>query len=204
MTFKDLLKKHEKAKEDATPAHPSNPGHPPDFTFVRSTTNSQEIIEPPSFESNHTPEQDIDVAQPAKRFSRFRSSSNASTTSRTSKGEKRLSSKLHLRSHSHASSINSANVPADLPTIDSAEQGEEKEAKWEERATLLAQVNANNRSRSSSLQDRRPRTATGVDPRLYADQGDPPAVVRNAGDVQGDVDIPSQSPESRAKRRSRS
>ena len=153
MTLKDILKKKGKTKEDATPSVVPPPDPDPiadGFTFLRSDTNTQELIEPPSFTG--------EAAQPvpyktqyrlSSQFSRLRSSSDASTHSaqiRTSpKSEKRLSQRLHLN-RSRTPSSSSVNVPTDLPEIQHlAVQGEEKEAQWEERATMLAQGNPNNR-----------------------------------------------------------
>lgn len=153
MTLKDILKKKEKIKEDVTRSVLSPPEPDPvveGFTFLRSDTNTQELINPPSFTS--------EVAEPtphknghrlSSHFARLRSSSDASTQSAQSKSspksEKRLSQRLHLN-RSRTPSASSVNVPMDLPDIqDVAVQGEEKEAQWEERATMLAKGNPNNR-----------------------------------------------------------
>lgn len=153
MTLKEILKKKEKIKEHVTPnvVSPHDPGPIAEaFTFFRSDTNTKELISPPSFTS--------EVAEPpsyknehrlSSHFSRLPSSSNASTQSAQSstspKSEKRLSQRLHL-TRSRTPSSSSVNVPTDLPDIqDVAVQGEEKEAQWEERATMLAKGNPNNR-----------------------------------------------------------
>ena len=149
MTLKDLLKKKEKIKDDVTPSVESPPPQEedliPPFTIVRSDTDTQELIRPPSFASDNlpTPPAPQEDTSTTRRFSRLRSASTASTSSKIStkaeKSEKRLSQRLHLRSHSRASSQNSTNLPTDLPEIkDLPLEAEEKEAKWEERATILA------------------------------------------------------------------
>ncbi|KAL8809365.1 MAG: hypothetical protein Q9200_003486, partial [Gallowayella weberi] len=155
MTLRDLLKKKEKIKGDAAqqkngsekdPTTGQEPS-PTQFTFMRTDTNTQELISPPTFPEDDKPHSTKDTkdtnSHGKKRFSRFRSSSNASVASNASKAsEKRLTSRLHLGSHSRSSSIGSTNIPSDLPAInDEAVDGEEKEAQWENRATILAQEN---------------------------------------------------------------
>ena len=153
MTLKDLLKKNEKIKKDITPSVASPSESDPiaeGFTFLRSDTNTQELISPPTFTN------EVAESSPSKNehrlsshFSRLRSSSDASARSAHSKtspkSERRLSQRLHLN-RSRTPSSSSVNVPTDLPDIqDVAVQGEEKEAQWEERATILAKGNPNNR-----------------------------------------------------------
>lgn len=190
MTFKDLLKKRGKTKEDEKPANTSPLGpSPAEFTFIRSTTNTQEVISPPSFPNEKAPESNTETSPNSKRRSRFRASSAASTGSRNSNNSEKRLPRLHLRSHSHASSASSVNVPPDLPIIkDGCDDGEDGEAKWEERATILAQKNPNTRSRSSTLPDKR-RLSNFSEEVLYTQgrDGDRPAVTRNVSDAQGDV-----------------
>lgn len=152
MTLKDLLKKNGKIKKDITPTVVSPSESDPigeGFTFLRSDTNTQELIHPPTFTN--------EVVEPppcknehrlSSHFSRLRSSSDASVpsahTKTSPKSERRLSQRLHLN-RSRTPSSSSVNVPTDLPDIqDVAVQGEEKEAQWEERATILAKGNPNN------------------------------------------------------------
>lgn len=161
--LKDIPKMKGKITEDVT----SSVGSQPEpnltaegFTFFRSDTNTQEPINPPSFTSEAAePIPHKSAHRLSSHFSRLRSSSNASiqsTQSRTSpKSEKRLSQRLHLN-RSRTPSSSSVNVPTDLPDIqDVAIQGEEKEAQWEERATMLAKGNPNNRLVSLDGQPRR-------------------------------------------------
>jgi len=140
----DLLKKKSKIEEAQGPR--DGPLVVPEFKFIRSTTESQEIIEPPTY-----PEDEV---RPSARHSKedkrtlgFRHSSNASftkdptaaltsTAEKTSqqlpvrpRGERRLSERLHLhrRSRSANSIESSTNLPDDLPaapeTIGAAPKG---------------------------------------------------------------------------------
>ncbi|KAI4257977.1 MAG: hypothetical protein LQ352_001410 [Teloschistes flavicans] len=181
MTIRDLLKKKEKTKQDAGKTQPSSTeGSPPTpFTIMRSDTHTQEVISPPSFAEEDKPESTENTHSNKKRFSRFRKVSNASTASTVSSHtEKRLSSRLHIQSHSRSSSAGSVNVPSDLPAIkDGTGEGEEQEAEWEKRATILAQENAlvkQNRSREGSV--------TAV-----SGSGGQPARTRSLSDARSDV-----------------
>ncbi|KAI4161474.1 MAG: hypothetical protein LQ342_004877 [Letrouitia transgressa] len=159
MTLKDLLKKQQKIKDNATESSAA------EFTFMRSDTNTQELIEPPSYPDDQTPRPHKDHRSISEHFSRFRSSSNASVDSTTSsRGEKRLSHRLHLRSHSRTSSSSSVNLPTDLPAIsDDAGDREEREAQWENRATILAKENPIARqSLAGSDSDGRPPISRGI------------------------------------------
>lgn len=191
MTLKDLLKKKEKIGEDITSTHASLPNPPsPEFTFVRTTTNTQELITPPSFPGDTVLPLKDRPQQTSKRhsLSRLRSSSNTPTVSNEAgPNEKRLSARLHLRSRTSSSS--SVNVPSDLPTIsDGVEEDGNKEAEWEKRATILANVNANARSTSGTLQDGKP-AVVALDKGLQSrgDFADLPATTRNISDAVGDV-----------------
>lgn len=192
MPLKTLLRKKDKVKEDVVASSSSGP-EPPEFIIIRSDTNTQEIIQPQSSTDDTEAKSPKDRPKGAKRLSRFRALSDASVTSRTSShGEKRLSQRLHLRSHSRASSASSINVPPNLPSIDdTVDVGEEKEAKWEERATLLAKANPNTRSGLAvDPLDQPPTTAEAMaDLSLGYDWngiGRPPAK-RVLSDAQGDV-----------------
>ncbi len=187
MALKDLLKRREKTKEspkeDLTPTRPPPPA---EFTFLRTTTTTQELITPPSFASDELSKQSTPKT---KHRSNFRNTSVSSTSSRKSNKSERRLPRLHLRSHSQASS---ANVPSDLPIIKDGgnKAGKEEQAKWEERATILAQKNANTRSRSTSEVGNSSHAARGL-----AEDGldkktkdrDHPIVPRNISDAQGDV-----------------
>jgi len=199
MTLKDLLRKKDKIKDDVTPVivpTPQRDPSPPEFTIMRSDTNTQELIRPPTFASDSPPIPTEDHSI-TKRLSRLRSSSSVSTKSNYGeKSERRLSQRLHLRSGSRASSQSSINVPTDLPDIqDLSIEGEEKEAKWEERATILAKQNPNTRPMSQELKPRPTTPNQALRERL---QGSPKAVqlggrpgvgTRSISSAQGDENI---------------
>jgi TPR repeat protein len=160
MPFKDLLKKKDKLAEDDDGQTPdvSQPPKTPEFKFIRTDTTSQEVIEPPSFAGDQNavtfpprPSTPPDTSHTSSKLSlgRLRKGSNASPSPDSPKEHKRLSQRLHLGSKSRASSTSSVNIPADLPTITDpySEDGDkqEKEAKWEERATILARENLHSR-----------------------------------------------------------
>ena len=197
MTLKDLLKKKEKVREDVMP-HVTDPPpreeSPPPFTIMRSDTNTQELIRPPTFASEVTP-QPPEYQHSARRFSRLRSASNVSTSSKASskadKSEKRLSQRLHLRTHSRNSSQNSVNVPSDLPDIkDLSIEPEEKEAKWEERATILANSNPIAKPPAQDGHHPRPITPNGNIQNASATlAGTRPTVERSVSSAQGDENI---------------
>lgn len=150
MPLRDLLKKKDRLSNDEgkSPVVSQEPGAP-EFTFYRTDTNTQEEIQPPSFAGDpkgiHLPVRpSTPPSTPPKKSlgDRLRRSSNASPASPESpKDSKRLSHRLHLGSKSRTSSTSSVNIPTDLPDIKDAytEDGDkqEKEAQWEERATIL-------------------------------------------------------------------
>lgn len=184
MTLKDLLKKRNKIREDVTPTHTSLPSQapaPPEFTFMRTTTSTQELITPPSFADDPVPSSNSQSKRHS--VSRFRSASNASTVSieQTPRSEKRLTARLHLRSRTSSSS--SIHVPTDLPSIsDGAEGAEEKEAQWEKRATILANANPS----SKRLSQEGPG---GKSLQRPGSSGGRPTPVRSISSAQGDVRI---------------
>ncbi|KAL9051117.1 MAG: hypothetical protein Q9206_004827 [Seirophora lacunosa] len=181
MNLRDLLKKREKIGEDASQSQAASDESraPAPFTIMRSDTNTQEVISPPSFAEDDGPHLTKDTHSHTKRFSRFRSSSSASTASNASgrgEKEKRFSHRLHLGSHSRTSSAGSNNIPTDLPAIsDVVGESEENEAQWENRATILAQENPvakEARSRENSLGDSSRSTRPGMSRNLSDAKGD--------------------------------
>ena len=157
---------------------------PPEFTFLRSDTHTQEIINPPSFASDAVPVLIKDSQSTSKRPSRFRSSSSIS---KESKGERSLSQFFHRHSLSHESRSSSVNVPNDLPSIDDANTGrEDREAQWEERATRLAKENLNLRSSPQPEESFLINLGTSRTPRL--DSGEPFGQTNgHVSDAQSDV-----------------
>jgi hypothetical protein len=147
MTLKDLLKKKDKIAEGATPASRDGPMLSPDvpqFQFYRTTTSTQESIEPPSFPGDPTREGPLPSPEPRGKFGRFRRHSNAtaqagastSTGADTAKSHGALAERLHFGRSRAASS---AHVPENLPEVggDGVARTEEDEARWEKRATVL-------------------------------------------------------------------
>lgn len=178
MTLKDLLKKKEKAGTEGEGVAPSGANQldtpNSEFTFIRTTTDTEEVIAPPSFPGDTPAKKEKDRS--SKRFSGFRrhskaADSTASTSnshqdraSLESQGESRarhrLSEKLHL-SRDRSASTSSVNVPQDLPEIEvqgaSPTGGnfdkDDREARWEKRATILAQSNPRGRTSSANLSE---------------------------------------------------
>ncbi|KAI9848634.1 MAG: hypothetical protein M1838_000473 [Thelocarpon superellum] len=159
MPLRDLLKKKEKEAEEShrivSPYPPQI--RPSDITFLRTDSTTQELISPPSFPQDEWPRRESPTEH--KRRSRFRTISDASShvsagsTRSSNKSEKRLSDRLHLRRGSAASSVHSVHVPQDLPDIvdlDGAAELDDRQAQWEQRATLLAKVNAESFSGASN------------------------------------------------------
>ncbi|KAF2096927.1 HCP-like protein [Rhizodiscina lignyota] len=183
MTLKDLLKKKDRVHEDqnqppATREAELSPSVP-EFTFMRTTTNTQEVITPPVYPGD-APVTSPPADSTSKRFSRFRRHTNASPgKNRASldlerderpKHDRRLSERLHL-GRDHSASMHSTNVPDSLPDIqveapspsDDAATKEEKEARWEKRATILAQSNPNSRRGSGSASANHSDNEEGLD-----------------------------------------
>ncbi len=149
MPIRDLLKKKEKVEHNVPVAEEQ-----PVFTFIRTDTNTQEIISPPTFESDQsslTNTDGISEKKTSRLFGRSRSASVNSTTSASSRvsekskskpdspKSKRLSERLHLKRSEPAS----ASVPADLPAINVTREEDDAgvESQWEKRATMLARKN---------------------------------------------------------------
>lgn len=158
--LKDLLKKKEKIEQEQKPA-PESRLDVPQFTFIRSTTESEEIIEPPSHPDDTTGRSSTEKKE-SRRTLGFRHSSSSSISKGPSlssaaerssqqlpvrpKGERRLSERLHLRrdrSRSASSAASSTHVPEDLPAApdtfapraaSSVDGAEEKDAKEQREA----------------------------------------------------------------------
>lgn len=155
MTLRDLLKKKDKIEErNATQpqAQKQESLEPPPFKIYRSDTNTEELIKPPSFASDKdfsqpsgatgAPPSPPSGRSPLGRLGSFSRSSDRDGSPQ--KEHKRLSERLHLgsMSKSRSSSAHSSNLPSNLPDIPDAYSPrgdqEEKEAEWEQRATMLA------------------------------------------------------------------
>ncbi|KAI1113113.1 HCP-like protein [Nemania sp. NC0429] len=180
MGLRDLIKKKDRlGEEDAGYSETLNRLAGPEFVFVRSDTNTHEIIYPPdhspgghdrylsAHESASTPSKSrrsLDVFRPRSRRSSLLSatgdSSDGDNAAATKKDHRRLSHRLGLSRHAPKTS---EFVPNDLPqinvtataddptTTETREAREAREHQWEKRATMLATTNEERqRSRSRS------------------------------------------------------
>ncbi|KAF2857617.1 HCP-like protein [Piedraia hortae CBS 480.64] len=120
MALKDLIRKKETVQ----------PKPKPELTILRTTTDLQEVIEPPSPEK---------PAAPPKKTRGLRL--RRSWHQERDKDPKRLKEKLSFHRETRPRS-SSAILPRDLPDAPAPALGNGKaEAEWEERATVLAQTN---------------------------------------------------------------
>jgi len=181
MTPKDLLRKKEKIGADAQHAQAAPPAGPalPEFKFIRTTTNLEEVIQPPIYPGDDDSTTKTSRREGMKRLSLgFRKSSSASITNDPPaanehdsssekstqqlpvrpKAERKLSDRLHLHRDRprSGSAESSSNLPDNLPEApvavplsaggdgtveDTKGVKEQREAEWENRATILAQGN---------------------------------------------------------------
>ncbi|KAL9111970.1 MAG: hypothetical protein Q9227_003590 [Pyrenula ochraceoflavens] len=190
MPLKDILKKKDKiAEQDASSLPPPQPAVP-EFTFMRTDTNTQEIIEPPTYAGDV----DIDSSEPTtspprhSRFKPFRKSSQTSTKSARSQKEespphregekKRLSERLHFP-RSRTSSSSSVNVPSDLPSAPDTytqpveTRTDEAEAQWEAHATILVKGTSPSAPQTNRAQSPVPQISS-----LTLDKTSPPSSTR--------------------------
>lgn len=169
------MKKKDKIGQEAEPTPQESKLAVPEFTFIRTTTESEEVIQPPTYPEDRSKPPPTDKKE-NRRTLGFRQSSSSSVATTSSflssaaeksdqqlpvrtKGERRLSARLHLtrrdRSRSAGSVESSSNLPQDLPeapesvgpaqggphgkdVVEDKDAKEEREAKWEKRATILA------------------------------------------------------------------
>ena len=159
---------------------------------MRSDTLTQEVIRPPSFEADPEPGTLAPITPPTtpprRLMGRFRKGSNTTTGSpESAKEAKRHSPRFHLKSR--GSSTSSVNIPPDLPTISDpySDHGDkqEKEAQWEERATILAKENAgvHNRPPTAELSQMNIASSDGASSHPSSEKP------RSISDVAGDENI---------------
>ncbi|GAP86309.1 putative protein DSF2 [Rosellinia necatrix] len=212
MGLRDLIKKKDRLGED-------NAGYSetldrlagPEFTFIRSDTNTHEIIYPPNHPATsrylnaHEPasapsraRRSLDVFRPRSRGSSFLSASadgdgdgdSASATSSPKKDRRRLSHRLGLSRNALKTSeyvpenlpqINVTNTSDDPTTATSKEAQEAREQQWEKRATILATTN-------EQRQKSRSRSVSASPSISYADL----AALNGGGDTDtSPPDVPS-------------
>lgn len=164
--LKDLLKKKDRISKEAQNERPTDL-NVPEFTFLRTTTETEEVIQPPDYPGDEKKSGKTDNSKKEhRRTLGFRRASNSagiksSATSRSSlesedenalkslpirpKGERRLSERLHLgaRARSKSSELTSAHLPEDLPAppdsvaVPSITLDGSAESKEEEKASTL-------------------------------------------------------------------
>lgn len=143
MPLRDLLKKKEKVETTSSAPGPSFQNEtfePPPFKIMRSDTHGEELLSPPG------PSPAAEEPPSPQKSSRFRRSSRAGFVDDSEKERRSLSDRLHLHRNKSSSSTASSNLPSNLPDLqgtylDGSGNTDEKEAQWEERATLLASSN---------------------------------------------------------------
>ena len=164
-----FLKKKDKREAEASEpeARPETASSIPpsvsEFTFMRTTTNTMEVITPPSYPGDGSSEEARGRFARLGLKSRLRSHSRAGekeasptspptsppqkTLAADSRGRpsaaRRLSQRLGLKRE-----LSSANIPQSLPDIKQDGDAENVEGEWEKRATILARSNEITRSRS--------------------------------------------------------
>ncbi|KZF23851.1 HCP-like protein [Xylona heveae TC161] len=168
MPMLDILKKKNKISEDAAANDNDKVSAPPEFTFMRTTTTTQEIIKPPTFSGDTNEPVSSEKKQPENqplrhRLSRrFRRSSPAPAPQKQlessspkppepGKLQRSFSQKLHIKSSSRAAKTKSVYVPSNLPVIndEAFNTKDEREMKWEQRATMLARETPHSRPKTA-------------------------------------------------------
>ncbi|KAJ5971344.1 uncharacterized protein N7479_001262 [Penicillium vulpinum] len=151
-SLRNILHKSEDLSTTQTPQNVPTTPQAPEFKLIRSDTHTEEIITPLSIPTNQpqpqylsSPTQD-EPTSPRRSFQFFNRSPRPTSASSQSPPhrEHRLSNLLHLDHRSRSNSRDSsANIPADLPQIDDDRSAskQEREALWENRATVLVQRN---------------------------------------------------------------
>ena len=183
MPFRDILKKKDKiAQIDYDQATLPKLPQASEFTFVRTDTHTEEVIKPPAFDGDSPETTPTSSTTPKRGLSRFRRGSHErpeheSESASPQREHKRLSQRLRLH---RSASASSAIIPADLPEVADAYAGhgdqQDKEAQWEERATVLvtrspivqgqqplpdvSHLNLNAREARTDRPSIRPRTAS--------------------------------------------
>jgi hypothetical protein len=169
MPIRDILKRKESNADRNAPIVADSPPQHPKFTFIRSTTDSQEIISPPHYpgdvippvpELQKSPVQKSPV-QKSRRHSLFHREHNENGS------RKSLSEKLNWN-RSRSASSSSANIPSNLPAEPKVAYDAEGEAEWEQRATILVKSTAGSRPTTPQSDKKKPVSDDPSDVRLKA------------------------------------
>lgn len=134
MPLRDLLKKKDKIEENGDDSRLQSSFEPTPFKIMRSDTHTEEMIDSAT----------IPTAPQAERPSGpFRRSSNVGNL--PGKEHRSLSDRLHLNRSKSGDGPSSYNPPPNMPDIQATYNEkvdkDEAEARWEERATILASAN---------------------------------------------------------------
>lgn len=208
--LKDLLKKKEKLGEDAQAQGSAPTGlSTPEFKFIRTTTEQEEVIQPPTFAEDE--EGSVKSRKSKSRMSQlgFRKSSNAEYTKDPTaastrdiaekeneqlplrpKSQRKLSERLHMHARSRSASGESSEIlPQDLPAAPDAVS-----APAAERAKVTDDEKQENQQREAQWEKRATMLAQS-NPLLEAEMKSQQEKARSRSkspsisDAQGDVNI---------------
>lgn len=134
MPLRDFLKKKDKIEENGGETRLQSSFEPTPFKIMRSDTNTEEILDSPTIPASPKGEKSPGL---------FRRASN--TRDSPGKEHKSLSDVFHIHRNKSSSGPSSYKPPANMPeiqgTYNERADKDETEARWEERATLLANAN---------------------------------------------------------------
>ncbi|CAJ2513830.1 Uu.00g019490.m01.CDS01 [Anthostomella pinea] len=168
MGIRDLIKKKDRLGDgDGAYSETLDRLAGPEFTFIRSDTNTQEIIYPPSHPPTSHGEQflnanardstskvrrSLDVFKPRSRGNSTSSVQGGDAAKKEKEMRRSLSHRLHLsRNHQATSEYVPENLPQISVTTDGQVDKDTQEREWEKRATILASASASKgRSPSAS------------------------------------------------------
>lgn len=151
MGLRDMLKKKNELEDTAAAREETvRKLNGAEFTFIRTDTTTQEIIQPPGDGTDQnllSPKASVRSTRRSLdvfRSSRSRSESVSSQASHSSSSKRRLSERLHLSRQPESSEY----VPENLPAITASDPTDQSQ--WEKRATMLAGQTELARSRPQS------------------------------------------------------
>jgi hypothetical protein len=141
MPLRDILKRKDSDADRNNPLTSDTPPQHPKFTFIRSTTDSQEVISPPHYPGDvipPVPELQKSPNRKSRSHSLFHREHNENGS------RKSLSEKLHWN-RSRSASSSSTNIPSNLPAEPKVASDADGEAEWEQRATILVKSASSSR-----------------------------------------------------------